>query len=131
MFKHSTPFSGFSVDDIQKAKHFYGDILGLPVSQHHGLLELKLGDAKVLVYPKSNHSPASFTIMNFPVDNVERAVAELSAAGVRFEIYDNDPAKTDARGIMRGNGPTIAWFKDPAGNFLSVLEEDSGSMGKA
>jgi catechol 2,3-dioxygenase-like lactoylglutathione lyase family enzyme len=128
MFKHSTPFSGFSVNDIETAKHFYREILRLPVSEHHGLLELSLGNAKVLVYPKPNHSPASFTILNFPVENVETAVDELSKAGVRFEVYDNGPLKTDARGIMRGNGPTIAWFKDPAGNFLSVLEENSGSM---
>lgn len=124
MFKHSTPFSGFSVNDIEKAKDFYGNTLGLAISEHHGLLELSLGNAKVLVYPKANHSPASFTILNFPVDNVERAVSELSAAGVRFEIYDKGPLKTDAQGIMRDNGPTIAWFKDPAGNFLSVLEEN-------
>jgi catechol 2,3-dioxygenase-like lactoylglutathione lyase family enzyme len=129
MFKYSTPFSGFSVNDIQTAKHFYGEILGLPVSEHHGLLELKLGNAKVLVYAKPNHSPATFTIMNFPVKSVEQAVSELSAAGVRFEVYDEGPLKTDSRGIFRGGGPTIAWFKDPAGNFLSVLEENAGSMG--
>ncbi len=122
MFKHATPFSGFSVDDTEKAKQFYGEVLGLPVSEHNGLLELNLGNAKVLVYPKPNHSPASFTILNFPVENVDSAVDELTRAGVRFEIYDNGPLKTDPRGIMRGNGPTIAWFKDPAGNFLSVLE---------
>jgi len=129
MFKHSTPFSGFSVDDIQKAKRFYGEVLGLPVSEHHGVLELSLGKAKVLVYPKSNHVPATFTIMNFPVESVDRAVSELTAAGVRFEVYAEGPLKTDARGISRGNGgPTIAWFKDPAGNFLSVLEEDPTAM---
>ena len=128
MFKHATPFSGFSVNDIEKARHFYGEVLGLPVSERHGLLELGLANAKVIVYPKPNHSPASFTILNFPVDNVQRAVSELSAAGVRFEVYDEGPLKTDSRGVFRGNGPTIAWFKDPAGNFLSVLEENSGTM---
>ncbi len=122
MFKHATPFSGFSVNDIDTAKRFYGGTLGLQVSEHHGLLELNLGNAKVLVYSKPNHTPATFTILNFPVDDVDQAVEELSKAGVRFEIYDSGPLKTDSRGIMRGNGPTIAWFKDPAGNFLSVLQ---------
>jgi catechol 2,3-dioxygenase-like lactoylglutathione lyase family enzyme len=126
MFEHAKPFSGFSVDDIQQAKHFYGETLGLKVADAPmGTLELTLGDdTRVLVYEKPNHTPASFTILNFPVDDVDRAVTELSERGVRFEVYREGPLKTDDRGIRREDGPTIAWFKDPAGNFLSILEPD-------
>jgi catechol 2,3-dioxygenase-like lactoylglutathione lyase family enzyme len=123
MFKDTDAYSGFSVDDLQRAREFYGRTLGLEVSESNDLLELHLASgAKVLVYPKPNHVPATFTILNFPVDNVEEAVDELTKRGVRFEIYDEGDLKTDARGIFRGQGPTIAWFKDPAGNVLSVLE---------
>jgi len=119
MFKNTKAFSGFSVDDVQKAKAFYGQILGLEVSEAHGLLHLHIGGGSaVLVYPKPNHTPATFTILNFPVDNIEQAVEELTKRGVCFEVYDN----TDEKGISRGGGPNIAWFKDPAGNILSVLE---------
>ncbi len=124
MLGDSKSFSGFSVDDIQKAKEFYGQTLGLKVSESHGLLTLHLaGGNNVLIYPKPNHAPATFTILNFPVDNVDKAVDELAKRGVRFEIYNTPDIKTDEKGIMRGKGPTIAWFKDPAGNILSVLDE--------
>ncbi len=124
MLKESKAFSGFSVNDTKKAKEFYGRTLGLEVSESNGLLSLHLqGGTNVLIYPKPNHAPASFTILNFPVGNVEKAVDDLSERGVRFEIYDQPELKTDAKGIFRGGGPVIAWFKDPAGNILSVLEE--------
>jgi catechol 2,3-dioxygenase-like lactoylglutathione lyase family enzyme len=124
MLKESKAFSGFSVNDIPKAKDFYGQTLGLQVSESHGLLTLQLaGGNTVLIYPKVNHTPATFTVLNFPVENVDQAVEELTRRGVRFEVYDLADIKTDEKGIMRGNGPTIAWFKDPAGNILSVIEE--------
>ena len=124
MLKQSKAFSGFSVNDIQKAKDFYGRTLGLQVSESHGLLTLQLaGGNKVLIYPKVNHAPATFTVLNFPVENVDESVDELAKRGVRFEIYDESDIKTDEKGIMRGNGPTIAWLKDPDGNVLSVIEE--------
>ena len=123
MLKDSKAFSGFSVDDIPKAKKFYAETLGLEVSEAHGLLTLRLaGGNSVLVYPKPNHVPATFTVLNFPVKDVDRAVDELKKRGVRFEIYDLPNLKTDGKGIMRGSGPTIAWFKDPAGNILSVID---------
>lgn len=124
MLKASHAFSGFSANDIGKAKEFYGRTLGLEVSEDHGVLNLHLGGgANVLIYPKANHAPATFTVLNFPVDDVDKAVDELGKRGVRFEIYNEPEFKTDAKGISRGNGgPTIAWFKDPAGNILSVLD---------
>jgi predicted enzyme related to lactoylglutathione lyase len=122
MFKDTHAFSGFSVDDLQRAKEFYGQTLGLDVSEEMGMLQLKVaGGANILVYPKDNHTPATFTILNFPVDDIEQAVDDLTAAGVRFEQYEGD-LETDEKGIFRGQGPNIAWFKDPAGNILSVLE---------
>lgn len=127
MLKDSHAFSGFSVNDIEVAKKFYGETLGLPVEEQGGMgLELTLGSgAKVFIYPKPDHQPAAFTILNFPVDDVEAAVNELSAKGVQFEHYDEDMLKTDEKGIARppspDQGPTIAWFKDPAGNILAVL----------
>lgn len=124
MLKSSQAFSGFSTNDIGKAKEFYGRTLGLEVSEEHGILNLHLGGgANVLIYPKDNHSPATFTVLNFPVDDVDKTVDELGRRGVRFEIYDEPDFKTDAKGVSRDNGgPTIAWFKDPAGNILSVLD---------
>lgn len=124
MFRDTKAFSGFSVDDVPKAKAFYGETLGLDVSEDHGMLNLHIASgADILVYPKGDqHTPATYTILNFPVDNIERAVDELTKKGVRFEHYDMDDLKTDEKGIARGNGPNIAWFKDPAGNILSVLE---------
>jgi catechol 2,3-dioxygenase-like lactoylglutathione lyase family enzyme len=122
--KESHAFSGFSTDDIGQAKDFYGRTLGLEVSEEHGLLNLHLcGGADVLIYPKANHAPATFTVLNFPVDDVDKTVDELTKRGVRFEIYTEPSIKTDAKGISRDNGgPTIAWFKDPAGNILSVID---------
>jgi catechol 2,3-dioxygenase-like lactoylglutathione lyase family enzyme len=124
MFKASKAFSGFSVNDIPKAREFYGRTLGMEVSDSEmGGLQLHVGgDARVFIYPKANHTPASYTMLNIVVDDVEKAVDELTRSGVRFERYD-DPIKTDAKGIHRGQGPTIAWFKDPAGNILSVVEQ--------
>lgn len=123
MLGQSKAFSGFSANDLPAAKKFYGETLGVKVSEDHGLLTLHLaGGNHVLIYPKENHVPATFTILNFSVDDVEQAVDELTRRGVRFEIYDLSDIKTDQKGIMRGHGPTIAWFKDPAGNILSVLE---------
>jgi catechol 2,3-dioxygenase-like lactoylglutathione lyase family enzyme len=124
VFKDSDAFSGFAVDDLQRAKEFYGQTLGLEVAEANDLLEIRLGSgAKVLAYPKPDHVPATFTILNFPVDDIERAVDELTGRGVKFEIYDDEDLKTDDRGIAHGPGPKIAWFRDPAGNILSVLEE--------
>lgn len=126
MFKDTEAFSGFSVNDLAKAKEFYGQTLGLEVSElPEGLLALHIaGGAKIFIYPKDNHTPATFTILNFPVENVEQAVDDLTERGVRFEIYNQPELKTDKKGIARGDeGPTIAWFKDPAGNILSVLEQ--------
>ena len=124
MLNKSKALSSFSVDNIQKAKEFYGKTLGLEISSGpEGTLVLDFaGGTKTLMYPKPNHQPATFTVLNFPVPSVEKAVDELNQRGVRFEIYNEPNLKTDARGISRGNGPTIAWFKDPAGNILSVLE---------
>ena len=128
MLRDSKAFSGFSANDIEKAKEFYGRTLGLKISESNGLLTLHLaGGNNVLIYPKTNHTPAMFTVLNFPVDDVDRAVDELTKRGVRFEICDLPDIKTDKKGIMRGNGPTIAWFKDPAGNILSVIEQEAQS----
>ena len=116
-------YSGFSVDDIDAARRFYGDMLGMDVSEEHAMLGLSIGGGKrILVYPKPNHVPATYTILNFPVDDIDTAVDELTRAGVEFEHYDWADLKTDEKGIMRGNGPDIAWFKDPAGNIVSVLK---------
>jgi catechol 2,3-dioxygenase-like lactoylglutathione lyase family enzyme len=124
MFKDIKAFSGFSVNDIPRAKQFYGETLGLSVTEEHGMLMLHLaGGGTVLVYPKENHEPATFTILNFPVPDVEEAVDRLTQAGVPFEHYEGGDLQTDEKGIMRGEGPTIAWFKDPAGNILSVLDQ--------
>jgi predicted enzyme related to lactoylglutathione lyase len=124
MFKNTKAFSGFSVNDLKKAKEFYGQTLGLEVSERPEGLELHIaGGARIFIYPKPNHTPASFTILNFPVDDIEQAVDQLVKLGVRFEHYAQGDLKTDAQGIARGAGPDIAWFKDPAGNILSVLKE--------
>ena len=125
MFGNTKAFSGFAVDDIDKAKQFYAETLGLEVTEENDLLTLHIaGDRPVLVYPKPNHTPASFTILNFPVDDIEPAVDQLAARGVVFEHYEGTPAATDEKGIFRGGGPLIAWFTDPAGNVLSVVEAE-------
>ncbi len=124
MLKDSKAFSGFSVDDIRRAREFYGGTLGLEVSESNGLLRLQLaGGNDVIIYPKPNHVPATFTILNFPVEDVDKAVEDLTKRGVGCEIYNEPHLKTDARGVFRDGGPVIAWFKDPAGNILSVLEQ--------
>src|ERR1700733_14279429 len=123
MFKSTKTFSSFSSNDLQKAKDFYNGILGIEVSENEmGILNLHLSGNEVIIYPKPNHEPATFTVLNFVVEDVEKAVDELIAAGITFEQYD-EPMKTDEKGILRGDGrgPDIAWFKDPAGNILSVL----------
>ena len=126
MFKRTKAFSGFSVDDTARARVFYKEVLGLEVEDLDmpGLLSLHIeGGAHILVYSKPNHVPATYTVLNFPVQDIDNAVDELTSRGVKFEIYDQENFKTDERGIFRGGGPLIAWFKDPAGNILSVLEE--------
>ncbi|SAL22315.1 Glyoxalase-like domain protein [Caballeronia sordidicola] len=125
--KESRAFSGFAVPDLAAAKAFYSETLGLDVTTGSmNVLELHLaGGNRVLIYPKPDHVPATYTVLNFPVARMERAVDELTARGVRFEHYDMPRLKTDAKGICRDSGgPVIAWFKDPAGNILSVLESD-------
>ncbi len=128
MFEYKKAISGFSVNDLQKAKEFYSSKLGMKVSESDmGIMELHLdNENKIIVYPKPNHEPATFTILNFAVNDVDKAVDELSKLGITFEQYDFGDMKTDEKGIMRGNGrgPDIAWFKDPAGNILSVLKGD-------
>src|ERR1700722_506364 len=121
MFKDTRAFSGFSVDDIAAAKRFYGGLLGLELSEQNGLLFLPIaGGRDTLVYPKADHVPAGFTILNFPVSDIEEAVDELIAKGVQLEHYG---LGQDEKGIARAGGPPIAWFKDPAGNILSVLQQ--------
>src|SRR3979411_2790813 len=127
MFKDTHAFSSFSVNDLQKAMEFYGQTLGLEISETKEGLGLKIaGGGDVFIYPKPNHQPATFTVLNFKVKNLEAAVDKLSTLGERFENYEGD-IKTDEKGIFHGadinQGPTIAWFKDPAGNILSVVEE--------
>ncbi|MDA0169297.1 VOC family protein [Solirubrobacter taibaiensis] len=125
MFKDTKAFSGFAVPDIAAARTFYGDTLGIDVTEEHGMLTLRLaGGRDTLIYPKPNHEPANFTILNFPVDDIDAAVDELLERGVDFELYDG--FEQDERGIVRDDGgPPIAWFRDPAGNILSVMELES------
>jgi predicted enzyme related to lactoylglutathione lyase len=124
-FKNTKAFSSFSVKDLNEAKRFYGQTLGLEVSESdEGLILQTKGGIDVFIYPKPDHTPATFTVLNFVVDDVDRAVDELTKMGVRFQIYNKGDLKTDDRGIFQGK-PKIAWFKDPAGNFLSILENDS------
>jgi catechol 2,3-dioxygenase-like lactoylglutathione lyase family enzyme len=122
MFADTKAFSGFAVDDLEAAREFYGQTLGVRTSEQNGLLTLHLaGDRDTFVYPKPDHTPATYTILNFPVADIEEAVDDLTARGVRFERYES--FDQDDRGIVRGGGPYIAWFKDRAGNILSVLQE--------
>ena len=124
-FKNTKAFSSFSVKDLDEAKRFYGQTLGLEVSESdEGLILQTEGGIDVFIYPKPDHTPATFTVLNFVVDDVDRAVDELTKMGIRFQIYDKGELKTDDRGVFQGK-PKIAWFKDPAGNFLSILENDS------
>lgn len=125
MLQNSKAFSSFAVNDIPKAKDFYQNILGLTVEDNPmGIIELKIsGSSNVILYPKPNHEPATFTVLNFPVDNIDETVDKLIEKGVSFEKYNQEFLKTDDKGICRGNGgPNIAWFKDPSGNIISVLE---------
>jgi len=122
MLADSKAFSGFAVDDLDKAREFYGDTLGLKTSEENGLLTLHLaGDRPVLVYPKPDYKPATFTVLNFPVQDIDGVIDGLVERGVRFERYDG--FDQDERGVFRGGGPYIAWFTDPAGNILSVLQQ--------
>jgi catechol 2,3-dioxygenase-like lactoylglutathione lyase family enzyme len=128
MFRDAKAFSSYSVDDLARAKDFYSGILGLNVRDSPEGLAIDLaGGGKLFLYAKPNHEPATFTVLNFRVDDVEKAVDGLVAKGVRFEQYDMPNLKTDAKGIARGNGPTIAWFKDPSGNILSVVQPPPGA----
>jgi len=121
MFANTKAFSGFAVDDLEKAREFYRDTLGLKTSEENGLLTLHIaGERPTLVYPKPGHSAADYTILNFPVDDIDEAVDELTSRGVQFERYEG--FDQDEKGIARGPGPSIAWFKDPAGNVLAVLQ---------
>jgi predicted enzyme related to lactoylglutathione lyase len=126
MFSNTKAFSGFSVNDTEKAKAFYGEVLGLDVREDAdmpGILTVYIRDGgHIIIYPKANHEPATFTILNFPVPDVAEAVKQLEAKGVIFEDYDLPNFKTDDDHIFRGGGPLIAWFKDPAGNVLSVIQ---------
>ena len=123
MLTDSKAFSGFAVPDVAEARQFYGETLGLRVSEEHGMLQLHLaGGRDVIVYPKPDHTPASYTILNFPVDDVEATVDALTERGVRFERYQG--FDQDDKGISRGTPPMIAWFKDPAGNVLSIIAQD-------
>lgn len=121
MFKANEAFASFSVNDIPRAMEFYDKKLGLDVSETPEGLDVKVGSERVFIYSKPNHTAASFTVFNFIVDDIDNAVDELTSLGVRFEQYEGE-IKTDEKGIHRNGGPTIAWFKDPAGNILSVLE---------
>jgi predicted enzyme related to lactoylglutathione lyase len=125
VFANTKAYSGFAVDDIQKAREFYGETLGVKTSlldEENGLMSLHLaGDRDTFVYYKPDFTPATYTILNFSVDDIDQAVDELAARGVSFERYEG--FEQDEKGIARGSGPLIAWFKDPAGNILSVLQE--------
>ena len=121
MFEHTKAFSGFAAPDIEAAREFYGGTLGIRTSEEHGMLTLHLsGDRDTLIYPKPDHEPANYTILNFVVDDIDEAVDGLAARGVEFERYES--FDHDEKGIARGDGPPIAWFTDPAGNILSVLQ---------
>ena len=125
MFDKKEAFGSFSVNDIEKARTFYSDTLGLQVKKNEEGLELDLpGGTRFFVYSKPNHEPATYTVLNFAVDDVDAAVDQLRERGVRFEVYNEGELQTDERGVHRGQpGPNIAWFKDPAGNYISVLEQ--------
>lgn len=121
MLKYLNTFCSFSVNDLKAVKKFYSETLGLQVEETDMYIELKLNGTHVLIYPKADHTPATSTVLNFTVTDIEKAVDELAGRGIKFEQYEGD-LKTDAKGISHGEGPQIAWFKDPAGNILSVLQ---------
>jgi extradiol dioxygenase family protein len=124
-FRNTKAFSSFSVRDLDETKKFYGQTLGLEVSEtDEGLILKTRGDNVVFIYPKPDHVPATFTVLNFVVDDVDKVVDELTKVGIRFQKYDKGELKTDDRGVFQGK-PKIAWFKDPAGNFISILENDN------
>ena len=124
MLRDSQAFSGFSVPDTEAARTFYTEALGLEVTEQNGILTLHLGGGhRAIAYPKADHQPAGFTILNFPVPDIDAAVDELTDRGVRFERYEGTPMETDAKGVFRKGGPLIAWFTDPAGNVMSVIQD--------
>ena len=124
MLKYDRAFSSFSVTDLARARQFYSEVLGMEVSEDAYTLNLHIGnDQKVMLYAKPNHSAATFTVLNFPVDDIDRAVESLSQKGIVFEIYHEPGLTTDEKGVFRGEGPLIAWFKDPSGNILSIIQE--------
>lgn len=124
MLKESKAFSSFSTNDLKKAKDFYEGTLGLVVKEAEmGILELHIsGSTPVMIYPKDNHQPAEFTVLNFPVDDIDASVSELSAKGIHFEQYETNEIKTDEKGVFDGGNHKIAWFKDPSGNIISILQ---------
>jgi catechol 2,3-dioxygenase-like lactoylglutathione lyase family enzyme len=125
MIDPTRAFHGFAVPDIEAARAFYADVLGVEVTDESGMLQLHIGGGTpTLVYPKPDHQPAAYTVLNFPVADVEAAVDDLTTRGVRFERYEGTDIETDAKGVFRGGGPLIAWFTDPAGNVLSVIQLD-------
>lgn len=130
MFKEVKAFSGFSVNEIPEAEEFYGNTLGLEISYTMGQIVLHLaGGGTVFVYAKRTHIPATYTVLNFPVENLEEAMDKLRKRGVEFIIYKEEDFKTDEKGVFHGEGPKIAWFKDPSGNILSVLEKEQDDAG--
>ncbi len=123
MIDNKKLFSSFSVDDTEVAKVFYGDTLGLELSASPMGLEIRVnGESRIFVYPKADHEPATFTVLNFPVESIDRTIDELTRSGIQFEKYDEGQIKTDDRGILAYDDTKIAWFKDPAGNILSIIE---------
>jgi predicted enzyme related to lactoylglutathione lyase len=126
MLKDTKAFSGYSVNDLEAAKRFYGETLGLDVTENPAGLGLELaGGQRVFMYPKDDHEPATFTVLNFEAADVEATVDALTERGVEFERYEGTPIETDEKGVFRGEGPLIAWFKDPAGNVISVIDENA------
>jgi catechol 2,3-dioxygenase-like lactoylglutathione lyase family enzyme len=127
MLGDSKAFSGFAVDDLARAQQFYGEALGLKTTmldEENGVMALNIaGDRDTILYAKPDFVPATYTVLNFPVDDIDQAIDDLTARGVSFEQYGNDDLPQDEKGVMREGGPLIAWFKDPAGNTLSVLQE--------
>ena len=124
MLKQATPFASFAVRDVEAAKGYYGNTLGLDVrdGQMGGMFEIATGESRIVVYEKPDHEPAVFTVLNILVPDIAAAVADLGRSGVSFDHYDTGDAKTDEDFVMRGQGPSIAWFKDPDGNILSIIE---------